>query len=143
VVRAVNNYRARHTIGGGRRTYEEGEAEIPPGDLPADEYLRRAADLAAKGLYREAIGQLILGAMSFTERGGLIRFRRGLTHRDYLRALRARAPQYQAFRTIVAVYEPICFGRRPAAISHYQTSLDGYETGFRQSLPSETRKQTA
>ncbi len=134
VVRAVNNYRARHTIGGGRRTYEEGEAEIPPGDLPADEYLRRAAELAANGLYREAIGQLILGAMSFTERGGLIRFRRGLTHRDYLRALRARAPQYQAFRTIVSVYEPICFGRRPAEIGHYQTSLDGYETGFRQPL---------
>jgi hypothetical protein len=72
--------------------------------------------------------------MSVTERGGLIRFRRGLTHRDYLRALRARAPQYQAFRTIVAVYEPICFGRRPAEISHYHTSLDGYETGFRQPL---------
>jgi hypothetical protein len=143
VVKAVNNYRARHSIDGPRRTYEEGEAEIPPGDLPADEYLRRAAELAANGHYREAIGQLILGAMSFTERGGLIRFRRGLTHRDYLRALRGRAPQHQAFRTIVAVYEPICFGRRAAETNHYQTSLDGYETGFRQPILSESNRQSA
>jgi hypothetical protein len=140
VVRAVNNYRARDSIEGGRRTFEEGEAEIPPGDLPVDEYLRRAAELAAKGLYREAIGQLILGAMSFTERGGLIRFRRGLTHRDYLRALRGRSAQHQAFRSIVAIYEPICFGRRAAEVNHYQTSLNGYETGFRQAgLPEGNR----
>jgi hypothetical protein len=132
VVKAVNSYRARHSIAAGRRSYEEGEAEIPPGDLPADEYLRRAAELAEKGLFREAIGQLILGAMSVTERSGLIRFRRGLTHRDYMRALRGRSQQHQAFRTIVGVYEPICFGRRPAEIDHYRTSLDGYQTGFRQ-----------
>lgn len=111
-------------------TFEEGDADIPPGDLPADVYLTRAADFAARRLYREAIGQLILGAMSYTERGGLIRFRRGLTHRDYLRALRERGIQQQAFRTLVLVYEPICFGRRPALPEHYHTSLDGYQSGF-------------
>jgi hypothetical protein len=137
VVRAVNNYRERHTIGMKRRRgYEEGEAEVPPGDLPADEYLRRAAELAAKGLFREAIGQLILGAMSRTERSGLIRFRRGLTHRDYLRALRGQSAQHQALRTIVDVYEPICFGRRPAQYDQYQSSLEGYQSGFRESLSS-------
>jgi hypothetical protein len=135
VVRAVNKYRERQTIGGRLRgSAEEGEGEIPPGDLPADEYLRRAAELAEKGLFREAIGQLILGAMSRTERGGLIRFRRGLTNRDYLRALRGRGMQHQAFRTIVGVYEPICFGRRPAQIDHFRTSLDEYQTGFHQPL---------
>jgi len=72
--------------------------------------------------------------MSATERSGLIRFRRGLTHRDYLRALRGRNRPHQALRTIVGVYEPICFGRRPAQIDHFQTSLDGYETGFRAPL---------
>jgi hypothetical protein len=139
VVKAVNKYRERQTVGGRvRGRFEEGEGEIPPGDLPADEYLRRAAELAGKGLYREAIGQLILGAMSRTERSGLIRFRRGLTNRDYLRALRGRAMQHHAFRTIVSVYEPICFGRRDAQIEHYRTSLDGYETGFHQPLPSDT-----
>lgn len=132
VVKAVNRYRARHNTGlRGRRSYEEGETDVPPGDLPADEYLRRAAELAEKGMFREAIGQLILGAMSFTERSGLIRFRRGLTHRDYLRALRGRNEQHQALRTIVGVYEPICFGRRSAHFDHYRTSLDGYQTGFR------------
>lgn len=140
VVKAVNNYRARHNTGlGSRRSYDEGEAEIPPGDLPADAYLRRAAELAEKGMFREAIGQLILGAMSCTERSGLIRFRRGLTHRDYLRALRGRAQPHQALRTIVGVYEPICFGRRPAQRDHYHTSLDGYQTGFREPIVAESR----
>jgi hypothetical protein len=135
VVRAVNNYRERQTVGGRRRgSVEEGEGEIPPGDLPADEYLRRASELAEQGQFREAIGQLILGAMSRTERSGLIRFRRGLTNRDYLRALRGRALQHHAFRTIVGVYEPICFGRRNAQVEHYRTSLDGYQTGFQQPL---------
>jgi hypothetical protein len=132
VVKAVNRFRARGNTGlGRRRNYEEGEADIPPGDLPGDEYLRRARELAEQGLFREAIAQLILGAMSFTERSGLIRFRRGLTHRDYLRALRGRNEQHQALRTIVAVYEPICFGRQPAQLGHFDTSLDGYQTGFR------------
>jgi hypothetical protein len=81
-------------------------------------------------MFREAIAQLILGAMSFTERSGLIRFRRGLTHRDYLRALRGRNEQHRAMRTMVAVYEPICFGRQPAQVLHFRTSLDGYQTGF-------------
>jgi len=138
VVRAVNNYRERQTVAGrGRGSVEEGEGEIPPGDLPADEYLRRAAELAEKRLFREAIGQLILGAMSRIERSGLIRFRRGLTNRDYLRALRGRAMQHHAFRTIVGVYEPICFGRRSAQVEHYRTSLDGYQTGFQQPLPGD------
>jgi len=135
VVRAVQNYRERNRIGSRRRrTYEEGEGEIPPGDLPADEYLRRAAELAQQGHFREAIGQLILGAMSRAERSGLIRFRRGLTNRDYLRALRGQTRQHQAFRTIVGVYEPICFGRRDAQVEHYRTSLDEYQTGFRDQL---------
>jgi hypothetical protein len=139
VVKAVNRYRARQTTGQrARRGYEEGEAEIPPGDLPVDEYLRRAAELAERGQFREAIAQLILGAMSFTERSGLIRFRRGLTYRDYLRALRGRSEQHQALRTIVGVYEPIGFGRRPAHYDHYRTSLDDYETGFRK--PAMTEK---
>jgi hypothetical protein len=139
VVRAVQNYQARQSLRvRNRRAPEEGEADIPPGDLPADEYLRRASELAERGQYREAIGQLILGAMSRTERSGLIRFRRGLTHRDYLRALRSRATPHQAFKQIVSVYEPICFGRRPAQMDHYLTSLDGYKTGFREPLAEGT-----
>jgi Domain of unknown function (DUF4129) len=131
LVRAFQNYQGKLKSPFGKRNLpEEGEAEIPPGDIPADEYLKRASELAERGLFREAIGQLILGAMSRTERSGLIRFRRGLTHRDYLRALRSRAMPHQSFKQIVSVYEPICFGRRPANMDHYLTSLDGYKTGF-------------
>jgi hypothetical protein len=135
LVRAFQNYQGKLKSPFGKRNLpEEGEAEIPPGDIPADEYLKRASELAERGLYREAIGQLILGAMSRTERSGLIRFRRGLTHRDYLRALRSRAMPHQSFKQIVSVYEPICFGRRPANMDHFQTSLDGYRTGFLEPL---------
>jgi hypothetical protein len=147
VVRAVQNYQARQSARmHARHGHDEGEAEIPPGDLPADEYLRRASELAERGQYREAIGQLILGAMSRTERSGLIRFRRGLTHCDYLRALRGRETPHQSFKQIVSVYEPICFGRRPAQMDHYLTSLDGYKTGFLEPLaaggPPEKNSQT-
>jgi hypothetical protein len=76
--------------------------------------------------------------MSSTERSGLIRFRRGLTHRDYLRALRGRTEPHQALRTIVSVYEPIGFGRRPAHYDHYRTSLDGYQSGFRNPIVAES-----
>ncbi|MBS0266690.1 MAG: DUF4129 domain-containing protein [Planctomycetes bacterium] len=139
LVKAVQRYRAKYSLRiRGNKQFEEGEAGLPPGDLPSDEYLRRAAEFAERSMYREAIGQLILGAMSRIERANLIRFRRGLTHRDYLRAVRSRAVPHQALRQIVTVYEPICFGRRPAQREHYQTSLDGYQTGFLQSFDEAT-----
>jgi len=143
VVRAVQNYRGRNRIGArGRRNFEEGEGDLPPGDLPADEYLRRAAELAQQGKFREAIGQLILGAISRAERAGLIRFRRGLTNRDYLRALRGQGRQHEAFRAIVGVYEPICFGRRTAEANHYLASLGEYQAGFREAAPAAQRNAT-
>jgi hypothetical protein len=109
--------------------FEEGSAELPPGDTPAEVYLAHARRLAAEGRFREAIAQLLLGAMSDIERSGLIRFRRGLTYRDYFRALRGR-PQQEAWRTIVSIYEPICFGRRIASADHFQRSLAQFEAGF-------------
>jgi hypothetical protein len=110
--------------------FEEGDAGIPPGDIPADVYVSRARELAERGEYREAIGQLLLGAMSSTERQGRIRFRRGLTHRDYLKAWRGKAEQFQGFRTIVDVYEPLGFGRRTPLREHFETTLQSYESGF-------------
>ncbi len=110
--------------------FEEGEAAHSPAELAADVYLNRAAELAAAGKTREAIGQLLLGAMSQIEREGLIRFRRGLTCRDYLRASRSRQEFYTALRQILGLYEPICFGRRDALPEHYQQSLDGYLGAF-------------
>jgi hypothetical protein len=107
-----------------------GGADAPPGDLPGDVYLRRAAEYAARGNFREAVGQLLLGAMSNTERSGRIRFRRGLTYRDYIRALRPYPRQCTAFQSLVKTFEPLRFGRRVATANHYTNSLQSYEDGF-------------
>lgn len=113
-----------------RDDFEEGEASHSPAELAADVYLNRAAESAARGDIREAVAQLLLGAMSSIEREGLIRFRRGLTSRDYLRAARPQQEQFTALKHIVRVYEPICFGRREALTEHYETSLKNYLGAF-------------
>ena len=109
------------------------ETEAAPGELPADVYVARARDLAQAGQYREAVAQLLLGAMSHIERAGQIRYRRGLTLRDYLRAVRRAQPQFAGMKSMVRVYEPLGFGRRDATREHFEVSLAGYEQGFRTS----------
>ena len=126
----TSHQRRRRVEGWVPDAFEEGTAEQSPGELSADVYLNRAAELAAAGRTREAIAQLLLGAMSSIEREGLIRFRRGLTCRDYLRAARSREDWYGALRQIVGIYEPICFGRRDPHPEHYETSLAGYLGAF-------------
>jgi hypothetical protein len=133
IVSAIREYQRREQQKHASEKFEEGEGElsVAPSELPADAYLARAQELAAQGLHREAIGQLLLGAMSHTERVGRIRYRRGLTYRDYLRAWQRGSPQQSAWRSLIGVYEPIGFGRRPATSEHYETSLSQYEAGFR------------
>ncbi|MFN0050715.1 MAG: DUF4129 domain-containing protein [Planctomycetales bacterium] len=144
IVKAVNSWRAlqREKIAG-IKAFEEGTAELPPGDLPADEYLRRARELSGQGLYGEAIAQLLLGAMSATERSGLIRFRRGLTYRDYVRALRQQPEPCQSFRTMVSIYLPIGFGRRSAVPTQFDEALAAYEAAFARALTPAVAKPTA
>jgi hypothetical protein len=102
----------------------------PPGELPCDEYVRRAHQAAGRGDYRAAIRELLLGAMSWTERAGLIRYRRGLTNRDYLRAVRRRREAHTALTEIVAAFEFVFFGRRSATADRFQDCLASYQTGF-------------
>ena len=132
VVRVISNYQksdaARMAAG---HKFDQGELPAAPGELAADVYLQRALALAAQGLYREAIGLLLLGLMSHTERSGLIRHRRGLTHRDYLRAVRGQVSLHQAFCDLVSTYEPICFGRRDALPDQFDSSLIGYHSGLK------------
>lgn len=111
----------------------EGELapETAPGELPADVYVARARALAADGRYRDAVAQLLLGAMSSIERAGWIHYRQGLTHRDYARAIRSHDTPYQSMRAMVRVYEPLGFGRRKATQQHFELSLSGYQAGFR------------
>lgn len=118
----------------------ESIALTPPGELPSDEYARRAHTLAESGDFGGAIRQLLLGAMSWIERGGLIRYRRGLSNRDYLRAVRRRPVCHHSLKAIVAVFDLLFYGRRPATADRFQACLESYEAGFRQpaSEPSES-----
>lgn len=103
------------------------EEDHSPGELPADAYLAKARELAAQRRYREAISYLLLGGMSAIERAQLIRHRRGLTLRDYLRSLRGKAPQYDGFKSMIGLYEPVGFGRRVASQITFDDALEGYE----------------
>lgn len=101
-----------------------------PGEVAADVYLQQALALAQAGRFREAVGQLVLGAMSSIERAQWIRYRRGLTLHDYLRSVRSRPPQYGGLQVVVQQYEPIEYGRRQATETTFNTALDGYRKGF-------------
>jgi hypothetical protein len=140
VVKAILSYERPHRAESGdtlRAADEEVEEQAPaPGELPADVYVTQAKRLAREGRYREAIAQLLLGAMSHIERAGLVKYRQGLTHRDYLRAARDRESFYRAMRGMVRVYEPIGFGRRNATQDHFQATLTDYESGFRPTTAS-------
>jgi len=139
VIRAIRDYerRRRGDDAGPTRGLEgEEEPEHAPGDLAADAYVTRAKALAASGRYAEAVSHLLLGAMSSIERADLIRYRRGLTYRDYLRAIRSQGVPFAALDTIVRLYEPIGFGRREATSIHFRQSLARYEKAFVDAMPS-------
>jgi hypothetical protein len=115
----------------GGASFDSEELELVPGVLPADVYFNKAGELAAAGKYREAITHLLLGAMSHVERAGLIKYRSGLTHRDYVRALREDKTISLAMRNMVRTFEPLGFGRREATKQHFEQTLNNYAKGFR------------
>ncbi len=102
----------------------------PPGELPSDEYMHRAMELAKDGDHRRAIRQLVLGGMSWIERAGLIRFRKGLTNRDYVRAVYRRTEQRKRFAGIVLGFERVYFGRRHATEQQFEECLAEYRDAF-------------
>lgn len=107
-----------------------------PGETAADVFLQQALHLAQQRAYREALGQLLLGAMSWIERKDWIRYRRGLTVRDYLRSVRSQPEQFDGLKVVVEAYEPVEFGRRPATQPLFESALAGYRAGFAAVEPS-------
>jgi hypothetical protein len=105
-------------------------ASTPPGEHPSQEYLHRALALAEAADYRAAIRQLLLGTMSWIERHDLIRYRRGLSNRDYLRAVRGRPPLLDPLSRIVLNFERIYFGRREASAQGFQECLQHFRKAF-------------
>ncbi len=106
-------------------------ASRPPGELASEEYLNRALALAEGANYNAAIRQLLLGTMSWIERRGLIRYRRGLSNRDYLRAVAEKAHLREPFEHIVVLFEQVYFGRRMATPEGFQECLQEYQRAFR------------
>lgn len=105
---------------------------VSRGQRSMTEYLDRARQMADRQEYREAVAYLLLAAMAEITARGLVTHRIGLTHRDYYRAIRRYPEQSQEYLTILKIYEPLAFGRRPAELSHYQRAFQSLEAGFRE-----------
>ena len=104
------------------------QAGAAPGETPPEQYWARAETLEAQKDYKGAIRELLLGAMSATERRGLIRHRRSLTNRDYIWA--ARGAMRESLITIVAAFELVYFGRRGATAESYLACARAYGKSF-------------
>jgi Domain of unknown function (DUF4129) len=109
----------------GARVFQPGAA---PGEIPPDEYWRRALAHGEGKHYREGIRDLLLGAMSATERRGLIRFRKGLTNRDYFYSV--RGPVRDSFARISSSFEHVYFGRRAATSDTFRECCREYQKSF-------------
>jgi hypothetical protein len=126
------------TISRDKRTSEEEAAarlfgpESAPEELPPDEYWRRALSHGEKRHFKEGMRELLLGSMSVLERKGLIRFRRGLTNRDYFYS--ARGGARESFGVIASAFEHVYFGRRDATAEAFRDSCQAYQKSFRESL---------
>jgi hypothetical protein len=102
----------------------------PPGELAASTYQSRAINLAATGDHGAAIRELLLGSMSWIERAGLIRYRKGLTNRDYLRCVWRRQDKRNAFLTTATQFEYVYFGRRNPTAEMFEQCLADFRGAF-------------
>lgn len=112
---------------------------VPPGELAASTYETRAIKLASEGNYRSAIRELLLGSMSWIERAGMIRFRKGLTNRDYIRAVWRKEDQRFAFGRTALQFERVNFGRREATREMFETCLQAFQGTFHEDSTTQTR----
>ena len=104
--------------------------ESAPGELDPEEYWRRALSHGEKKHYREGMRDLLLGAMSAAERRGFIRFRRGLTNRDYWYSV--RGPARESFGSIASAFEHVYFGRREATADAFRETCGAFQKSFRE-----------
>lgn len=111
---------------------------VPPGEFAASTYESRALKLAAEGRFQPAIRELLLGSMSWVERAGMIRFRKGLTNRDYIRAVWRDEPKRFAFGKTALEFERIYFGRRTATQQMFDTCLQAFQGAFREETTTQT-----
>lgn len=108
------------------------DLSVPPGELAASTYESRAIQMAREGNYRSAIRELLIGSMSWIERAGLIRFRKGLTNRDYIRAVWRQENRRDAYGRTAIEFEKIYFGRRTATQEVFEQCLQSFQGSFRE-----------
>lgn len=104
----------------------------PPGELAASTYESRAMQFAEQGDFASGIRELLLGSMSWIERAGLIRFRQGLTNRDYIRAVWRQEERCTAYQTTGSEFELVYFGRRRATEEMFHRCLTAFQGAFRE-----------
>jgi len=102
--------------------------ESAPGELDPEEYWRRALSHGEKKRYKEGMRELLLGAMSAAERRGFVRFRRGLTNRDYWYSVRGATRE--SFGSIASAFEHVYFGRREATADAFRESCRAFQKSF-------------
>ncbi|MCA9049596.1 MAG: DUF4129 domain-containing protein [Planctomycetaceae bacterium] len=105
---------------------------VPPGEQAVSTYESRAVMFADAGNYRMAIRELLIGSMSWIERAGRIRFRRGLTNRDYIRSVWREENRREAFVTTAVEFERVFFGRRTATEEMFDRCLQAFRSSFRE-----------
>lgn len=130
IIKAVLKRAPKESTLSAKTKGEQLETTTPPGELPSDEYVHRAVSLADSGNYKAAVRELLLGTMSWIERHGLIRYRRGLSNRDYLRAVTDRSGQRESLRPIVLHFEQVYFGRREATAGGFKECLQHFRKAF-------------
>ncbi|MCP4513337.1 MAG: DUF4129 domain-containing protein [Fuerstiella sp.] len=108
------------------------DLSIPPGELAASTYETRALQMANSEDFGGAIRELLIGSMSWIERAGLIRFRKGLTNRDYVRAVWRQEDRRLAYGSTALEFERIYFGRREATREMFQNCLQNFQGSFRE-----------
>jgi len=108
------------------------DVTTPPGELAASTYESRAIQFASTGNYRAAIRELLLGSMSWIERAGLIRYRKGLTNRDYVRSVWRRTDKREGYLTTAVQFELVYFGRRNPTSEMFAMCLTSFQGAFRE-----------
>ena len=108
------------------------DVTTPPGELAVSTYESRAIQFASTGNYRAGIRELLLGSMSWIERAGLIRYRKGLTNRDYLRSVWRREDKRAGYLATALQFELVYFGRRSPTAEMFDLCLTSFQGAFRE-----------
>ncbi len=109
------------------------EIDSRPGDHPPEKYLAEARRYATEGNFKIAIRLVLLASLSFIEYGGYIHWRKGLTNRDYLRAIWREKTLKGAFIEISKHFDEVYFGKRTADQNRFLECMDFFKTGFQSS----------